>query len=500
MNFNVPVTLYALRPRRTLRAALRNPAHEMPNRFAGVANPLPCTLAQVFAWSLEAGYGAVRDQATYLTLLPGEQAELRRYLRQRLLLLSRLVKPVAGGGVVPRTFVKLLDSSEKADASFILGGLACRLAHERWFMQRGVTVRRFWHLSVYEKHAARWISYGAGPGKSRPDFLVQDSLGQWYPAEAKGSFDAIDWEPIQKGLRQAAQLKSITFTDASTSASTTQPINEFSCVMGHLSQTGELMASLVDPVADAGQPLALELIPALADANALLGALHAYRTWEQRAGRGSWTSAFDVKGYEVRAVGREPLFGKRLAIGIPTMLLQSERQLQAVMWVVGLFSKALQDFFAHPKEGSAAFVRRALAASLTARAGDASGSDPLAGDAELRELVSRMVAVVVHQFTLLADDPPPDADGATPTWHSEMARLTTMPLMLAGNHAASLQDWLGVVERLVDNARQSHRLQLRLQVPSSAPDLSAAMSLHGLLVIHGDAPRSGLAVTRHSKL
>lgn len=501
MTFKLPVNLYALRPRHTLKAALKAKSDAVKPRFRGTTKTLSFTFAQLVAWTIDTGYGSTKDQTDYLSLTSQEQGELGRYLRRRLSMLIQLVQLNSVRAFVPRTFTKMLDSSEKADASFILGGLACRLAHSKWFQQRGVTVARFWHLAVYEKHAAKWISSVVDKGKSRPDFLVQDSMGQWFSAEAKGSFDDINWCTIQQGLRQVARLKSVTFTDAATQAVTTQLVKDFSCVLGHFATSSQFEASLVDPPADDSATLTLELATDFADANAFLKAIHQYHCLGRRRMPVTSKALSDLLGYETQYLGTDPYFEKPLVIGIPLVLLESEPQLNAFMRVAQHFVIAFGEYFQRRYEEPREIEETNWANFLARQSIEAAFHIEAIDDAEVRQQRNRMFELAVMGLAgsaALSREKAPPWD----TWAMAMLRLAKVPMFLSGNQNISLQQWLLQLHNVIQSAALAARLEANLgrsQIDQQ-PGITVASSLNGLIFIHGATPQHVRREERKNKI
>ena len=209
--------------------------------------------ADVLALALDSGYGILggTDQATYLGLTASLQQRLRSYLRTRLMLLWSLLQfDSTSNRILRHQISNFLDSTEKGDASFILGSLASRRATEIWFDSMGPKLKRFWHVSVYTNPvvARMALSIWAGKGKSRPDFIAQDANGSWYAIEAKGSFDEMSWDAVKPGLRQASRLQAISNWDTSSNKLLLNSVQEYACSMAHFRpKTHRLLIAFVDP-------------------------------------------------------------------------------------------------------------------------------------------------------------------------------------------------------------------------------------------------------------
>ncbi|WP_300760103.1 hypothetical protein, partial [Janthinobacterium sp.] len=150
------------------------------------------TLNHLLAFAIDSGYGAPcassTDRSLFLKLSPAESTRLCDFLRTRLQLLRNLLEhdPVTDL-ITPHSITSILETSDKADASFILGSLACRYATGEWLASQS-PMQRFWHISVYMHRAVTGIANsvsitGKADNKSRPDYLAQNKKGDWFASE-----------------------------------------------------------------------------------------------------------------------------------------------------------------------------------------------------------------------------------------------------------------------------------------------------------------------------
>ncbi len=494
MTFVLPITIYKLRPRYAIRAALKAKSNDVEKRFVWITEFPTFSYAQLLAWAIDTGYGRPRAQSKFLQLKTPERRALRRYQQRRLSLVMQLFQVNSASELVPRDFVAKLDSSEKADASFILGGLACRIALEQWFQQRKEKVQRFWHLAVYEKYAHPWISSTADPGNSRPDYLVQDTNALWFPAEAKGSFDHINWERIQTGLRQAARVKSVTFTDPSTLATTTQNISDFACVMAHTAETGELEASLVDPAPDEGAQTILEIATDFADADAFFGAIQQYRLLGFGRKRLLPPELKDLLEFEERDLGPDPLSGGRFIIAIPMLLLEFEKQLQAFLVVAEHFSTAFDKYFLGLRVGGNTNLEANWAALVAEQVADTALDADATEDQEVHRHAHRMFNAAINSLTPLAPAGHENIT-TTSTWGVAMMRLAQTPMFQTSGEVLSLRQWLQKIREATENPVLASSLNAALlrNHAGEQDGVSEARSLNGLLVVHSANTRQGPA-------
>ncbi|KQP12036.1 hypothetical protein [Pseudorhodoferax sp. Leaf265] len=496
----VPVALYELRKRRTVKAALNASAARIHEWFEANDTLVKCDFAQLVAWTIDTGYGAGYDQTACLEMKTTEQKQLRRYLRGRLTLLMKLLK-IEDSNLRLREFTKFLESTERGDASFVLGGLACRIACEKWFRLRGSKVKRFWHLSVYASPASRWIS--AAPknpqNRSRPDYLVQDTSRQWFPAEAKGTFGELNWATIKTGLTQASRLKSVTFMDPAGATLTTQSVKDFACVMGHFGGDA-FVASLVDPAPDDDAPLHLELLPDFGDAHAFLGAIQQYRVLGHQRRSMDPPGLSNFFGYEARYLGRDPFFGEPLVIGVPYVLLESEEQLRAFMVVARHFAAVYGEYFSQGANGGPFDHDARWAELVVAQSAESAFDVEYLQDGSVRRQAQRMFASAVEA---LKQPAPRDREGAVEVgWIAAMSGLAKVPLFWTSDGHVSLEAWLTRLRNTIASSDLASRLGTSLDGRSDgqAAGVSVATALNGLIVVHGAAPRQVRREARKSKI
>ncbi|SPB18171.1 hypothetical protein NOV72_05370 [Caballeronia novacaledonica] len=256
MHFNI--SFFAPKPTTTISA---RSFKKNPGDFAKLFDLMPShgptvTIESLFKLALDAGYGSLssRSMKEVLGLLQTDIARLRDYQRARLrLLLSLFDINIRASLFEVHGIAKVLEASEKSDASFILGSVGCRYATEEWLLQRKRYIESFWHYSTYSSKAVAKIKLSAPElaGKSRPDYLVRDNRGEWYALEAKGTFDEGNWSTLRDGLKQAWRLKTIRLTDPNTKTTANVLVSDFACALTHI-ENNRPRVTFVDPPAGEG--------------------------------------------------------------------------------------------------------------------------------------------------------------------------------------------------------------------------------------------------------
>jgi hypothetical protein len=211
--------------------------------------------ANLLAAALDAGYG--NGQGELLGASASEWAAVQSYMRARFECLLSLLRPSSS---VPPTILRgivvdALEMTEKIHMAFLLGTVYCRVANCEWTQHVASTlgpIDRFWHRQV-ATHQAVSLEHTAreGTGKvQNPDFLFRAG-GEWFSAEAKGSFAGEDWEILRGGLQQASKLTTLKFFDLNAMAWQDEVIRGFTCTQAWFdSTTQELQVTHVDPPGD----------------------------------------------------------------------------------------------------------------------------------------------------------------------------------------------------------------------------------------------------------
>jgi len=217
--------------------------------------------------ALNAGYGSRHAMASLMTPTLIKPVELRRYLRQRLELVSTCIHHDAGR-MVAREFFEVVESSEKGAVSFIAGCLGTQLAATRWLEGSGTKLKAFLHVGLYSKAtvvpAAVLVKLIKKGGRT-PDFLVLDDANQWHLFESKGGSTGARWGQIVDGLRQLDGVSTVGYATRTKHSPRSKV-----CVQTRLEAGKPLEITAVDPpdgppdaaeAAGASDPMEIELVP-----------------------------------------------------------------------------------------------------------------------------------------------------------------------------------------------------------------------------------------------
>ena len=306
-----------------------------------------------------AGYGRQLTLSS-LTVLKGTPATkaLRRYLGHRLEMLAACLD-YGGVIVTPKPFYKFVETTEKAALSFVIGCIGTHIAAKLWMMGGGVRMSKFLHSGIYSKSTTVLPSAlvkltKINPKGKIPDFLVQDSSRGWHAFESKGGVANKRWIQIVMGLKQLANVTTISLASAKGPAP--KPKTTV-CVHTVLADSLPLSITLVDPpgvsnerAAGAGLPeLSITLVPGVAE---LLLALEAIEWFH-----GLEDGAINIKPRHQDAqlwVFKGSSAFRGLILGLPRALLDREDSLRwklalylAVQEALELSSKEVSNYEQH---------------------------------------------------------------------------------------------------------------------------------------------------------
>lgn len=161
------------------------------------------------------GYGPEDGWNGNLSLTSAERISLKRYLLARLQLIASCFShsPLSSQ---PLSFYKGIDPSEKVVVSYVAGSIGAYLAAVQWLAAPKREVKLFLHASLLREGSIyisskkpTLTSADGAESFEMPDFVLEDSSGEWHLFEAKGGRFGERWKRIVKGLRQLQNIASI---------------------------------------------------------------------------------------------------------------------------------------------------------------------------------------------------------------------------------------------------------------------------------------------------
>lgn len=210
------------------------------------------TASEVLEAGLAAGYGKESTWSRTLLMSKPERTSLYGYLRRRLQATYECLE-ISADGIALKSFWRGIEPSEKASLSFAIGSLAALLGARRWVIQFGQdrTVKRFLHARLFVDPAIVKHPLGKIPtdGDSMPDFLVEDSAGEWHVFEAKGGDHGNRWRQLAQGVQQAKRVKRVGPVGALKAPESAV------CVQTVVAKSSTLELTLVDPPSDPTHPV-----------------------------------------------------------------------------------------------------------------------------------------------------------------------------------------------------------------------------------------------------
>jgi len=467
------------------------------------------TVADLTAWALDAGYGAPNgvDQNAFLAIPASHMARLADYQRARLALLMHLLHIDQKTKKLYRHAVAgYLESSDKSDAAFILGGIACRYATEEWLKSRGRHLTRFWHYSIYSNPAVSGISFtnstlkvsvkkkaATKPGASapktskfdgdrRPDYLVQCNTTRWYAVEAKGTFGNFDHADVKNGMDQARRLRSITFADPVLgppgAAPTRYPIADYACSCAYFDSHDHLNVSFIDPPADPtgtgdddDDVLELEIDTTIADMLQFHRVTQQFRSLAGVRPRtlppllASSDNLMRWSEISFSAARRAKDNRNRIWIGIPRALDREATRVRPVLQVMAALAPRLRGLFEErpDRQLADAFAQRLDVATADLRAGFTPTT---------RRVLLRMLAA------LHGGEMPPA------TWSEAMERCRRVPIQIGASQPATIDSMVGSMQEMRKYANYV-ALQLKVVTPDAELHSGVALTEHGLVVVSG---------------
>lgn len=276
-------------PHNFIKANFAVATHSPFGKIGSPPLPLSGSIREVdvICAALGAGYGRQLTLSSHAVLKGSPAAKaLRRYLGYRLEMLLACLD-YGKATITPKPFFELIETTEKAALSFIIGCIGAHFAARLWMVAGGVRMTRFLHSGIYT-HSATVLPSALiklskiNPKGKTPDFLVRDSSRGWHAFESKGGGVNNRWKQIVAGLKQLENVSSIKLASAKGRA---QKPKTSVCVHTVLANAQPLSITLVDPPGapinttqnsdkpDAPKGLSITLVPGVAELLTVLEAI-----------------------------------------------------------------------------------------------------------------------------------------------------------------------------------------------------------------------------------
>lgn len=522
----ISLKIYIPKPTTSLSKATY--AKSTPSVFFALFDPggtLPTppsvTFPDLIKWAIDAGYGAQNgvDQDAFLAIPASDRTRLGDYQRARLTLLMHLLRIDPSTGLYRDTVVRYLESSDKSDAAFILGGIACRFATEAWLTSHSRSLTRFWHYSIYSNTAVCGFNFSVSTlkvaakkkipansatpaakpskldGDRRPDYLVECNRGRWYAVEAKGTFGGFDYSDVKDGMDQARRLRSITFADPVKGGPGALPIRhviaDYACSCAYFDQHDHLNVNFVDPPADATETEDDDDVFDLEMDTTVAELLQFYRTVQQFRNLSSvrprklpamlGRSDHLIRWSEIHFSSERRRIEDRMGlwVGIPIELDSEAMRMRAVLDILAVLSPGLRGLFnehqAHQSSGT--FDRRLL---------DATQDLQLQFPPASRHVLSRMLGALRS------------GESAPRSWLEAMQRCRQVQLKPGKREPASIDE---IVQSMRDSLKASASVAMTLRFDTSniEPRTTVRDTAGGLIIVGGEPWEPALLTRRVRK-
>ena len=168
-----------------------------------------------FYWdAMTYGYGWMADIALNLHMLPGvpltptQIRMIRQFAISRYYMVSSTIDFNYPNYISKKNIVPLIDSTEKGFAANLLGGVLAQMCAKEVIHRRfgnGHRVHRIFHSKIFDILLGGAFQVGY-QGRYKPDFIAEDSAGEWHVIEAKGSLNGWNINAAWKGILQSEAI------------------------------------------------------------------------------------------------------------------------------------------------------------------------------------------------------------------------------------------------------------------------------------------------------
>lgn len=457
------------------------------------------TLNHLLAFAIDSGYGAPcassTDRSLFLKLSAAESIRLGDFLRTRLQLLRNLLEyDSATDHITRHSITDILENSDKADASFILGGLACRYATAEWLALQS-PIHRFWHVSIYMHQAVTGMSNsvsiaGKADNKSRPDYLIQDKKGDWFASEAKGSFGGFKSLYLYEGMAQARLLKKISYLEYSFSGGPPHPthavIQDYACSLAYF-KNKSLNIVLLDPPAGESDKEEQEEVPPLELVLEIAQLLQFHQTCRQfhyLSHKSRHTEKYIKSSFSTYRWGRisnntmsSSSCDQTIWLGIPEILVKREREIRDVLHVLSSLVPRLSSIYHDADLINNRQARLQAIQKLRTSLFDEASEKETANFNDQHRVLGRRLLLPFHK---LSDE---DIPG---NWLQAMQIIINTPLFKIQSDKQSIASMTRTLSEEINISAEAEQLNSVVEQTNSKDNFKLIRTLNGLLIGSGE--------------
>ncbi|AVG78910.1 hypothetical protein [Pantoea ananatis] len=154
---------------------------------------------------LECGYGQCAKWDSYRVLDIKLAEKIHKIIMKRLDFTAECVLINDVKAYEVQEAYGILESAEKTNISFTLGGVFSYLAAKNWVRSYGDQLQSFLHVNIY-KNSIMEIDTN---GTHNPDYIVETKGGEWHIFESKGGGFTTRWTRLQEGLEQVGAITKV---------------------------------------------------------------------------------------------------------------------------------------------------------------------------------------------------------------------------------------------------------------------------------------------------
>lgn len=292
--------------------------------------------------ALECGYGRRKNWTAPLILNAAEGASLAVHVLLRVKLVLNCLELNGNNSQAIKEFYEHVESTEKGDISFVLGGLCTFLAARLWLRATMDPLQAFLHVGLCANALSTplpFLKIAKSGTKSLPDYVAVSASTKLHLYESKGGELEAKWGRLMEGLDQLYATPSIGW-----GAPLPNAVESMNCVHVTVDAGRALEVTVVDPpperlgqTDDAPQEPVVFFLPGVARLLQVLEAVDYYRALTDELvpeeELGSPTE------YQIRPTAE---FGG-LLVGIPKAFIRAEQHVRLCLAVFMSIREVLDD-------------------------------------------------------------------------------------------------------------------------------------------------------------
>lgn len=201
---------------------------------------------------IECGYGQV-IKWTSETIIKNKSLndDMVSYSINRVRLATSCITRTINKEYKVKPFFRFIEPAEKADVSFIIGGIFSYLTALNWMHYHHEKLKYLLHANLLTSASLNIIQ--TFKTRSMPDYLAHTESGNWHVFESKGGTIYDRWPRVAEGLKQLGMVKAVVWKNG-----TPRAVSSAVCTHASMDAGRVIETTVVDPENDISHTIKLD--------------------------------------------------------------------------------------------------------------------------------------------------------------------------------------------------------------------------------------------------